>query len=248
MRTPRFFCDQPITTGSILRLDGPPAHHLKQVLRRGVGDPVRLFNGQGGEFSALISSSSRHSVDLSILEFFPADREPRLQTHLGLALSKGDRMDWAVQKSTELGVSSITPLLSEHCDVRLPHDRQQKKREHWLRIARSACEQCGRNRVPAIEPIVRLTEWVTQQKVDLALDCDSQGAAIGPNGIAASAAAPCSLALLVGPEGGLSEEEILLSCNSGFRQTRLGPRTLRTETAPLAMLSIAQALWGDLAV
>jgi 16S rRNA (uracil1498-N3)-methyltransferase len=245
MRIPRFYSSIPLRSNSRVRLDGQAGHHLLRVLRRGIGDPVRIFDGRGGEFSALVVGVQRNTVDLDVLEHTPDDRASPLQSHLGLAVSKGDRMDWAIQKCTELGINSITPLLTERCDVKLPAQRRAKRAEHWRQIARSACEQSARNRIPDIAEAMQLDEWLAAINVELALVCCGDGVTLSQQTPRLDTN-PRSLALLVGPEGGLCKQEVELAQQAGFVPTRLGPRTLRTETAPVAMLSIAQYMWGDL--
>ena len=154
-------------------------------------------------------------------------------------------MDWAIQKCTELGIDAITPIISERCEVRLHGDRQSKKLEHWRRIVRSACEQCGRNRVPTVASPVRLTDWLQAIDVDLGLICHPQGTTIA-RAATATGSTPGTLAMLVGPEGGFTADEVEHARHSGFQLTHLGPTIMRTETAPVAILSIAQSLWGDL--
>ena len=245
MRIPRFYCEVSLHDRKTLCLKGQPAHHLMRVLRRNIDDPICLFDGHGGEYHATVKQTQRNSVELSIDSYSSDNHESPLQTHLGLALSKGERMDWAIQKCTELGINTITPLLTQRCDVKLHGERQERKIEHWQRVACSACEQCGRNRIPLIASAVRLTDWLNSIDVDLSLVCHSEGSPMTSAAVD-NDSVPKTLALLVGPEGGLTNDEIQIAQRAGFHLTRFGPRTLRTETAPVAVLSIAQFLWGDL--
>ena len=166
--------------------------------------------------------------------------ESPLDIHLGIAVSRGERMDWIVQKSTELGVTSLTPLSSEHSGVKLAGDRADKKILHWQQIAISACEQCGRNRPPIIHPLQALNLWLASTVAERKFVLHHRADNIG------TGRAPASIALLVGPEGGLSESEIAAAAQAGYAALRLGPRVLRTETAPLAAIAILQGWWGDM--
>ncbi|RBL67730.1 16S rRNA (uracil(1498)-N(3))-methyltransferase, partial [Pseudomonas sp. MWU13-2625] len=159
--------------------------------------------------------------------------------HLGQGLSRGERMDWAIQKATELGVSEITPIFSERCEVRLKDERADKRLLHWRQVAISACEQCGRSQVPVIHPPVLLADWIKQARADLKLVLHPVAQPLE------SHAKPASLAFLIGPEGGLTDAEVDLSHTSGLLPARLAPRVLRTETAPVVALAVAQQLWGD---
>lgn len=242
MGFPRIYTTEPLSENTGLSLQGPPGHHLARVLRRRAGDGVILFNGQGGEYEACIRSVDRNRVELDVGRYHPGDRESALHTELGLVVSKGDRMDWAIQKATELGVSKLTPLFSTYCDVKLSGDRVKKKLAHWQQVAISACEQCRRNRLPAIATPQALDQWLQQPAAfDLSLVFAPAGQPIN----SWQERSPTSLRLLVGPEGGFSENELSQAREAGFEPAQLGPRILRTETAPVAALAIAQWLWGD---
>jgi 16S rRNA (uracil1498-N3)-methyltransferase len=162
-----------------------------------------------------------------------------LQIHLGQGLSRGERMDWAIQKATELGVTEITPIFSDRCEVRLKDERADKRLLHWRQVAISACEQCGRSRVPVIHPPVLLAVWLKQTEAELKLVLHPVAEPL------VSHAKPATLAFLIGPEGGLSDAEVEQAKDNGFHAARLGPRVLRTETAPVVALAVAQQLWGD---
>lgn len=243
MRVPRIYTSEALSANSRLRLEGKSGHYLTRVLRKSQGEPVRLFNGRGGEFTATVASTLRGAVELDVQDHHPVERESPLKCHLGLVASKGDRMDWAIQKCTELGVSAVTPLLSERSALRITDDRMAKKKDHWKQIAISACEQSGRNRIPAIGSIRSLQEWLQDVDADLSLVFTAEG---DINKLPGSAR-PSSLDLLIGPEGGLTPSEITLAEQFGFQRASLGPRTLRTETAPVVAISLVQYLWGDLA-
>ena len=227
--------------GATVELESAAARHVSGALRLQSGATITLFNGSGGEFLAVIDSSDRKRVTVIPTEYNPREAESPLQVHLGIVMSRGERMDWVVQKATELGVQSMTPLTSERCEVRLKQDRADKKILHWRQIARSACEQCGRNRVPDIGKILTLADWAdaSTAQLKLVLHHRSENSAL-------ESPAPSSVALLIGPEGGLTETEIQASERYGFLPLALGTRVLRTETAPLAALAILQARWGDM--
>ncbi len=241
MRTPRIYTREHLTPGSQIRLQGQAGHYLSRVLRRGPGDPVTLFNGDGNEYAAAIEGSQRGTVTLGILRCAHTGTESPLQLHLGLVMSKGDRMDWAVQKATELGVSALTPLGSKFCDVKLSSQRLEKKRQHWQQVAIGACEQCGRNTVPDIHPVTELGRWLQTPADGLRLMFDRSGLKLQHWATEEAQ----SLMLLVGPEGGFSDYEIDQAKTAGFNVAALGPRVMRTETVPVAALALAQYIWGD---
>jgi 16S rRNA (uracil1498-N3)-methyltransferase len=237
----RFYVAEPLVNNSEITLPDAVAHHLVRVLRSEAGTQFQLFNGQGGAFSAELIEAGKKSARARLLEFLPDERESPLHTHLGQVMSRGERMDYAIQKATELGVSAITPLTSERCELKLRgEERADKKLEHWRHVASSACEQCGRNRVPIINAPLSLGEWLQQvqaeQRFVLAPAVDG-----GPN----ATIKPASVALLIGPEGGLSEAEIAQALARAFKPWQLGPRVFRTETAPVAALAVLQTLYGD---
>lgn len=240
MRVSRFFLDAPLASGEQI-LEGDLAHYIGRVLRLGPGTPVQIFNGSGREWPGEVVEVSKRQVRLALGEAVAGLQESALHIHLGQALSRGERMDWAIQKAVELGVAEITPLFTERCEVRLQGERADKRQQHWQQIAVSACEQCGRSRVPTVHPPVALSEWLAGLQAELKLvlhhrtDQDLR-----------SLPAPATLGLLIGPEGGLSAGEIKQAEEGGFRAARFGPRVLRTETAPVVAISVAQHLWGDL--
>jgi 16S rRNA (uracil1498-N3)-methyltransferase len=241
MRITRIYTAQSLHGNSPIKLEPEPSHHLVRVLRLGVGDSVTLFDARGGEYPGKITAVDKRHVHVTTGPHLPAERESPLPIHLGIAVSRGERMDWIVQKSTELGVSALTPLSTEHCGVRLAGERADKKILHWRQIAISACEQCGRNRLPVIHPLQALEYW-------LAATAAEQRFVLHPGvePVQAVRHPPASIALLVGPEGGLSEREVEAARQAGYTALRLGPRVLRTETAPLAAIAILQAYWGDM--
>jgi 16S rRNA (uracil1498-N3)-methyltransferase len=242
MRLHRVYVDLPFRNDQQLRLPDPAARHLVQVLRLRVGDPLVVFNGDGRDYSAQVESAQRAGgVRLRVGAAGEAEPAPALEIHLGLGISKGERMDFSLQKSVELGVSSIAPLFTGRSVVRLSGERLARRAAHWQGVIIAACEQSGRRRLPELHSARGLDTWLDQPHPSpLLLDHrgDSALPDLAPPGNA--------LTLLVGPEGGLSGGERQLARRAGFRGVRLGPRILRTETAPLAALAIVQALWGDL--
>ena len=241
MRIPRIHIIETLVAGETVMLDKNASNHVCRVLRMHSGDRITLFNGNGGEYPAAIAAIDKKSVAVITATHRDQERESELQIHLGIAISRGERMDWIVQKTTELGVTALTPLLTERTEVKLRGERAEKKTRHWQKIAVSACEQCGRNRLPAIGPLQSLDSWVDRVQAQLKLVLHP---AADPG--AGPAVAPASIALLVGPEGGLSAAEMAAAEQTGFDALQLGPRVLRTETAPLAAIAVLQARWGDM--
>ena len=238
----RFFIPLPLTAHREIELPDEVTHHLVRVLRSEVGIRFFLFNGNGGMYEAELIEAGKKQARARLLDFHPDDCESPLHTHLGQVMSKGDRMDYALQKATELGVTEITPLTSERCELRLRgEERADKKREHWRRVVISACEQCGRNRLPVIHELRPVSEWLTTCQAEQRLILTPAAA----RGLPAINAPARSVALLIGPEGGLSAHEIAAAENAGFLPWQIGPRVMRTETAPVAALAILQANWGD---
>ena len=242
MRNPRIYTPQTLVPDSTVELDTEAAHHVARVLRMRSGDALTLFDGRGAEYPASIVNIDRKTVQVAIAAAHVVDRESPLAIHLGIAISKGERMDWVIQKATELGVARITPLQSERVEVRLRGEREEKKAAHWQAVAIAACEQCGRNRIPAIDAPQALAVWLADVEADAHFVLHHRS----EHALSAYATPPHSVALLIGPEGGLSDAEIALAEAQNFAPLRLGPRVLRTETAPLAALGILQFLWGDM--
>lgn len=240
MRIPRIFTPQAITSNSTLVLAEAQSHYLGKVLRMQAGRELILFNGEGGEYAAEVSAVNKKTVEVSVKDFSPENRESHLQLELAIGVSRGERMDWVLQKATELGVTKITPLLTERTEVKLGGERADKKMEHWQQIIISACEQCQRNLLPELSEPKNYSEWVTQCDTELKFVLhhrDNQGL---PQNKTTK-----SVALLIGPEGGLDDDEIAQAIVQNFSPLTLGPRVLRTETAPVAAISLVQYLWGD---
>lgn len=238
MRLSRFFVDLPLALGEH-QLPETQAHYIGRVLRLAEGDQVQLFNGLGQEYRATLLHVGKKALSVQVEEVLDGLPESTLPIHLGQGLSRGERMDWAIQKATELGVSELTPIISERCEVRLKDERADKRLAHWRQVAISACEQSGRSRVPIIHSPLLLADWLAQCTAALKLVLHPVAAPL------TSHAAPASLAFLIGPEGGLSDTEVARAQQEGFHAARLGPRVLRTETAPVVALAVAQQLWGD---
>ena len=242
MRISRFYLPLRLSAGATLPLDENSAHYLRTVLRLKKGAELIVFNGEGGEYPAIVVEAHKEKVSVALGELNPREAESILHTSLGLGISRSERMDLAIQKAVELGVSAITPLLAERCVVQLDEaTRKMQRVQHWRKVAHNACEQCGRNRLPVIFEPMKLGDWVTTQAgLKLFLD---------PHGTVSLRELPRpegSVCLLSGPEGGFTGHERELAKAAGFTPLRLGPRVLRTETAALAALSAIQTLWGDL--
>ena len=238
MRLSRFFIDAPLSLGQH-QLPETQAHYIGRVLRHAVGDAVQLFDGSGNEFLGELIEVGKKAVRVELRETFAGLAESPLHIHLGQGLSRGERMDWAIQKASELGANAITPIVSERCEVRLKDERADKRMAHWRQVAISACEQCGRSVIPLIHPPLGLGDWLEQVEAQLKLVLHPVAEPLASHG------KPQSLAFLIGPEGGLADAEVTQAQNAGFHAARLGPRVLRTETAPVVALSVAQQLWGD---
>ena len=242
MRIPRIYTDSPLSEGATAGLDDNAAQHVGRVLRMQPGQELLLFNGDGNDYPATITEAGKKHVSVEVGTPSTNATESHLEIVLGQTLSKGDRMDYAVQKAVEMGVTRIAPLTTERCDVKLKGDREEKRLRHWQSVAISAAEQCGRARVPEILPVMTLPEWfensgdcdlrlVLHHRTEQSLDTLTK---------------PARVALMIGPEGGLNPDEITAAETAGFLPVALGPRVLRTETAPVAALALCQWLWGDI--
>ncbi len=240
----RLFVSGALINGAEFEVDGDPARYLGKALRSRVGDTISVFNGDGPEWPATITRITKNSVSLALGESFEADTESPLKIHLVQSISRGERMDFVVQKATELGVKRITPVLTEYNVVKFDAARAEKRREHWQRIAISASEQCGRTRLPLIDSPIPLNNWfgTKPEKLDTEL-------ILRPNAVTPLASTPkpeTKICVLIGPEGGFSDSEYGDAEFSGFKSVSLGPRVLRTESAAIATLTVLQCLWGDL--
>lgn len=238
---PRFHCPVPLSPGAKLTLPAGAARHV-QVLRLQPGAVITLFNGEGGEWAASILRMGRSDVEAQVQSHDPIEREPVRPVHLAMGMPANERMDWLVEKAAELGVASITPLQTAHSVLRLSGERAQKKSAHWQSVAAAACEQCGGNRVPAVQPVQDLSAWLKTPAQPPALRCvlslaeGTQPLREALQGVPGDE----PVTFLSGPEGGLSAQEDALARAAGFVPVTLGPRTLRAETA--ALVALAQAL------
>ena len=237
---PRFYIDVPLRAGTSTLLPEDSAHHAAHVLRVRTGDDVALFNGRGGEFAARIASIERLKVLCDVLEHRAIERESPLRMVLVQGVSSGERMDFTVRKSVELGVAEIHPVLATASVARPKGERAAARHTHWQRVAISACEQCGRNRIPVVHPLVEATRLgdVTGTKILLAPSAELRFSQ-------ACRSAGDEITIAAGPEAGFSAEEERAFLDAGFVPARIGPRVLRTETAGLAALAALNALRGD---
>jgi len=241
---PRFYCPVPLAAGAELELPAAAARHV-QVLRLQPGGVITLFNGDGGEYSATILRMGRSDVAVRVDSHQIRECEPNRRVHLAVGMPANDRMDWLVEKATELGVASVQPLHTAHSVLRLSGERSTKKQAHWQAVATAACEQCGGNRVPNVQPVADLTAWLKSSSLAdtaapvlycvLSLADGTQPLAA----VLASQPAHTPVLFLSGPEGGLSPSEDSAARAAGFVPVTLGPRVLRAETAALAALVLA---------
>lgn len=241
MRLSRIHLETTLALGNILELPSDLSHYLSKVLRLKPGNSVTVFNAAAGEFLAEITDLAKHSVSIKLLEQIAEPSTVELQITIGLGLSRGERMDFAIQKSTELGVARIVPLITLHGEVKLKQDRVDNKLRHWRKIATNASEQSGRLSVPEIEPPRLLRDW-DNTAAELNILLDPRGA----KGFSPSDGNVSAINLLIGPEGGFAEEELAWGRENGYSIVSLGQRILRTETAPVAALAILQNRYGDM--
>ncbi len=237
MAISRFYVPGSLELGASVALPENTAHHLARVLRLQTGDSVILFNGEGGEFECIIETLEKKAVTVRPLSFSDDDRATSLKVHLGMCILKRDAMDNVFMKATELGVTSITPLVSDHCAV--SRKSIENRQKHWKQVSISACEQCGLNILPQIDEPQQLTEWIQSR--------DGKRIIALPDATTPVNAAehPSEVSLLVGPEGGFSDAEVDAASASGFEAVSFGARMLRAETAPIVALSVLQYEWGD---
>ncbi len=243
MTTPRFYCPPPLHASTPFELPLTAAHHASRVLRLHVNDEVRIFDGVGNEFHGSICEIKGNKVLLEKLQACTVNRESPLNIVLAQALCSNEKMDWVVQKATELGVTEIQPLQNQRSVTKLAGERAEKRTRHWHDITIAACEQCGRNRLPKVHIPQEFSAW-------FATICDAPGSKfiLLPEAVTTLHEQPKpqgKVTLLIGPEGGFSADEIQLAQQAGFISIRLGARLLRTETAAVAGIATLQALWGD---
>jgi 16S rRNA (uracil1498-N3)-methyltransferase len=244
MAAPRFYSQSPIGAdhaGAVIELGERAAHHATRVLRLAAGDALTLFDGTGGEFDATLERVDKRGATVRVLRFRPLERESALVVTLAQAIAANDAMDSALRRATELGVTSIQPLVTARSAPLPAGERTDKRLAHWRQVAIAACEQCGRNRIPDVAPPRPIADWLREWT--------GSGLLFVPGArqsLAAIATPAAPLALLVGPEGGFDARERAAAQAKGFDAIALGPRVLRTETAAAAGLALVQALWGDL--
>lgn len=230
-----------VRVGDVLPLNEEAHRHLFTVLRCRDEDEIMIFNGRGESWRARIKQLNKKHSQAELLESVENRTESSLPIHLAQAVSKGERMDLVMQKATELGVTEITPILTERGNVKLDQERWDKKQSHWNNIIISACEQSGRSTLPRLNPVVDIRTWFTQLPEGLRLILSPTAQRPLTN-----FTAPNQVTLLIGPEGGLTDQEIMLATERfNFEAIKLGPRILRTETAALTALSVLQYVWGD---
>ncbi len=240
MRIQRVYTGQPLEAGTEITLEEESSHHLHHVLRLQAGDSVAIFN-DGREFAATLGQIGKHGTTAMLRKLAHEEPAPKLEIHLLIGISRGERMDFALQKATELGVTRITPVFTKRCVVKLNEKKQASRMAHWGKILVNACEQSGRCRLPQLDAPLEIGAAVMQHNSGTALLLDHRS-----NKTLQDLKKPKqSITILVGPEGGLSSEERKLAKAQGYTGVRLGPRVMRTETAPLAAIAAIQTLWGD---
>lgn len=240
MRQSRLYYSSPLQTGMVIDLDEDNAHYVRTVLRLKQTMPIILFNGLGNDYLGKIADVNRKTVRVMIEEEICRSVESNLKIYLGLGISRGDRMDFAVQKAVELGVTSITPIITERCVVQFQSEKKSQRWQHWQKIVHHAAEQSGRTILPTFKSIVVFHDWIADQN-GLRLFLDPQATAT----LTQLTPQNNTVTLLTGPEGGFSSREREMAVAAGFIPVRLGARILRTETASLAALAAVQTLWGD---
>lgn len=240
---PRFHCPLPLSPGALVELPAAAAHHALKVLRMKSGDPIVLFDGTGGEWRATLKVGAGKTAQALIAGFSDVERESPLGVTLVQALPAGDKMDWVVEKCVELGVAAIQPVRAMRSVMRLSPERMARRLAHWNAIAIAACEQCGRNRVPPVLPILDLPQYLANAQGQNV--CRLVLSPQGDHALHRLARPMGAIHVMIGPEGGWKEGEIAAAHTAGFTAVRLGPRVLRTETAGAALLAAMQALWGD---
>ena len=243
MRIPRFYCPIPLSANSLITLPEQTFRHAIQVLRLNVGEPLIIFNGEGGEYLANIATIHKRSACIALQHYQAGVSESPLNLTLVQAIIKPEKMDLALQKAVELGVTAIQPLFTERSVVRLNKAALEKKQQHWQGIVIAACEQSGRTLIPELKPNLSLTDYLAQSYTAKRLILVPGDY---PNIKSLMPPVPSHLELVIGPEGGFSDNEVTLSLSAGLQAISLGPRILRAETASLTSLALLQQHWGDL--
>lgn len=236
---PRFYVDAPLRAGGNATLPENSAHHAVHVLRLRAGDAVTLFNGRGGEFAGRIAAIERLRISVDLLKHHAVERETPLRVTLVQAVSAGEKMDSTVRKAVELGVAEIRPVLATRSVARPKGERAENRREHWQKVVIAACEQCGRNRIPAVLPLVSLADYRAGEGLKILLSPFSELA------LSKMSLEGEQIVLAAGPEAGFSAEEEAALATQGFVPVKIGARVLRTETAALAAVAALNALKGD---
>lgn len=242
MSLPRIYQPVNLSTEASLLLDENASHHLARVLRAKVGDELVLFNGQGGEYRAVITRIDKKSVEVKVMTFNPREVESPIHIHLAQGIARGEKMDFIMQKAVELGVTRITPLVTMRCNVRLDSEREEKRLQHWQAVIISACEQSQRNQLPLLAPPILFKQWLPTVKEEYRFVLSPHVEQKLP---AIAMKEQATIVLLIGPEGGLSDEEVALAVANGFAPLNLGKRVLRTETATIAAIAVLQSHYGD---
>ena len=242
MQIPRIFHPDLLATDSKVTLTPDATNHVANVLRLKEEHPIVLFNGDGNEYSAHIALAKKREVVAMVDAKLSLSVESPLPIHLGQGISKGDRMDLVIQKSVELGVQEITPIITERCVVKLSPERWQKKQQQWKKIIVGACEQSGRNSLPKLNDVVTLNDWVKQSTSELRLTLDPKS----EQRMSQLSYNHQGIRLMIGPEGGFSDREVYISKEAGYASVSMGPRILRTETAALTSIAILQSQFGDI--
>lgn len=241
MRITRIYQSASLSSDREIELDATASQHLIKVLRLREGAAVVVFDGLGNSFEGTLVTANVKSAVIKLHQQINQQTESPLQLHVGLGISKGERMDYAIQKLVETGVHSVTPLITERTVVKLDRKREKSRRQHWQGVIISACEQCGRNVLPELHDVCDFSEWATEIKAERKLVFDASG----DTNLKTLQPIPQSVAVLVGPEGGLSNQEVEYASRQNFINVKLGPRILRTETAAVAISAALQTLWGD---
>ena len=249
--SPRLYCPTSLESDEVIDLPAAVAHHAARVLRLREGDPVTLFNGEGGESEARLTRIEPRSVSAMVGMHHAVERESSLRVTLLQGLAGAERMDYVIQKAVEMGVAAIAPVTMARSVPRLDAARASKRAEHWRAVIVASCEQCGRNRLPLLHPL-RDFDAALASPDDSGADPGAAGAALSlvlspgeGSSLTAFDRPSGAIRLLIGPEGGLAPEELAAAHRAGFRNVRIGPRVLRTETAGVAALAAMNALWGD---
>jgi len=240
---PRFHIDQPLAVGQLVELPPDVAHHV-HVIRLEPGAPLTLFNGQGGEYAAVLRDVGKRRASVEVCAHDPREAELPFAVTLAQALPEGTKMDWIIEKAVELGVAAVQPLATRRCVVRLSAERAEKKLEHWQGVIVAASEQSGRNRLAALAAPLDLREWLARPPAGQRILLSPRATTSLADWTRAEPAQPVTL--LVGPEGGFTEEEEALAVQHGALALSAGPRILRTETAALAVLAVLSAAWGGI--